>query len=70
MTTTNQTIDMARPVSALAESLAVAEGQLALFWGSASHRAAYFATAEAMIRPLTVRGWELARVGLVPRVAP
>lgn len=56
------TIDMRDPTSALAESLAVAEGQLGLFWGSASHRAAYFATARAMIRPLEVRGWQVERV--------
>lgn len=66
-------IDMRRPVSALAESLAVAEGRLHLFWGSASHRSAYLATAEALIRPLEVRGWALARINpqpTVPSVSP
>lgn len=56
------TIDMRDPVSALAESLAVAEGQLGLFWGSTSHRAAYFHTATAMLRPLQIRGWALERI--------
>jgi len=64
------TIDMRDPTSALAESLAVAEGQLGLFWGSSSHRAAYFVTATAMLRPLQSRGWKLERIGLVPEASP
>lgn len=70
--TMNQ-INMALPTSALAESLAVAEGNLALFWDSSSHRDAYMATARALIRPLEVRGWALARIepqSSVPSVSP
>jgi hypothetical protein len=53
---------MSDPISAIAESLAWTEGRLYLFWGSASHRAAYMATARALIRPLEVRGWKVARI--------
>lgn len=66
-------IDMGSATSALAESLAVAEGNLALFWGSGSHRHAYMATAAKMLRPLEVRGWALARIepqSSVPTVLP
>ena len=63
-------IDMTLPTSALAESLAVAEGNLHLFWGSSSHRAAYMATAEKMRRPLEVRGWALARIQPQASAAP
>ena len=65
-------VDMRDPTSALGESLAVAEGNLALFWGSASHRRAYMATAAALLRPLEVRGWRIVRDAMpdVPRVTP
>jgi hypothetical protein len=59
--------------SALAESLAVAEGNLHLFWGSESHRRAYRAAAAALLRPLEIRGWALTRIQpqpLVPEVTP
>jgi hypothetical protein len=71
--TMNEPLDMTRGVSALAESLAVAEGNLALFWGSSSHRNAYLATAAALMRPLEVRGWALARIQpqpTLPTVSP
>lgn len=73
MTTASEPIDMTRPTSALAESLAVAEGNLHLFWGSSSHRTAYMATAARMMRPLEVRGWAVARIQpqpMVPSVSP
>lgn len=69
----SEPIDMTRPVSALAESLAVSEGNLHLFWGSASHRQAYMATAARMMRPLEVRGWAVARIipqSIVPSITP
>lgn len=69
----NEPLDMTRGLSALAESIAVAEGNLALFWGSSSHRNAYLATAAAMMRPLEVRGWQLTRIQphhMVPTVSP
>jgi hypothetical protein len=72
MTTRTDPVDMSIAESALGESLAVADGNLALFWGSASHRAAYMATARALIRPLEARGWRLTRdtMALVPKVSP
>ena len=68
--TMSEPIDMMRPVSALAESLAVAEGNLALFWGSSSHRQAYMATAARMMRPLEIRGLAMARIEPQASAAP
>lgn len=65
---TTKASNMESAISALAESLAVAEGSLHLFWGSASHREAYMATAAAVVRPLEIRGWRLARLLCIPEV--
>ena len=50
---------MRDPTTALAEALAVAEGRLHSFWGSASHREAYIATARRMREALAHRGYDL-----------
>jgi hypothetical protein len=71
--TKTEAVDMSIAESALGESLAVADGNLALFWGSAAHRAAYMAQARALVRPLEIRGWRLARItaqSQIPEVSP
>ncbi len=50
---------MRDPHHAVAEALAVTDGQIGLYWGSDSHRRAYWTSAIALQEALERRGWKL-----------